>query len=245
MSIITNIAGVMVISSMLCTGYPQQLLTTSEIINENQIQVGEKSIVKNLDYLKEDVKIPQLMGGNELKKINLINDTINNDIMPKVNEAEKIAKEYFDKPGQGNPTFPYEVYSKYTSTANSKSIISMYNNYYEYLGGAHGMTYKTSYTIDKEKEELVSLKGLFINGYNYKELINKEIKNQISKNPENYFNSGEEFKGINDNQSFYIDNDNLVIYYQLYEIAPYVAGFPKFKIPLKSFGENFIYYKDF
>ena len=66
----------------------------------------------------------------------------------------------------------------------------------------------------------------------YSDIINKKIKEEISKNPENYFDSGNEFKGISENQSFYIEGDNLVIYYQLYDIAPYAFGIPEFKIPL-------------
>lgn len=243
MGIITNITSGILISSMLYTSYPQYLLINSEIQSENRIKIGEKLITKNLIYLKEDIKIPQLKGGNDEKKINLMNDAINNDILPKVDEAEKISKEYFDIPGQEKPTFPYEIYSKYIVTNDSKDIISLYNDYYEFLGGAHGITTRTSYTIDKDKENFLLLKDLFASGYDYKDIINKEIRNQISKESENYFDSGSEFKGINDNQGFYIDGNNLVIYYQIYDIAPYVFGIPEFKIPLSLFDTNFIYYK--
>lgn len=243
MGIITNITSGILISSMLYTSYPQYLLINSEIQSENRIKIGEKLITKNLIYLKEDIKIPQLKDGNDEKKINLMNDAINNDILPKVDEAEKISKEYFDIPGQEKPTFPYEIYSKYIVTNDSKDIISLYNDYYEFLGGAHGITTRTSYTIDKDKENFLLLKDLFASGYDYKDIINKEIRNQISKESENYFDSGSEFKGINDNQGFYIDGNNLVIYYQIYDIAPYVFGIPEFKIPLSLFDTNFIYYK--
>lgn len=243
MGIIANLAGVMIIGSMLYTAYPQYLCISSKIISEKKIELGEKSINKNLDYLKEDIKIPQVLNGNDEKKINLINNVINNDILTKVEEAEKVSKEYFENSGQGSPIFPYEIHSRYSVTEDNNLIISLYNDYYEFLGGAHGMTTKTSYTIDKEKESLISLKDLFTKGYNYNDIINEEIKKQISKNPENYFDSGSEFKGISENQSFYIEGDNLVIYYQLYELAPYVFGFPEFKIPLKLFNQNYVYYK--
>lgn len=244
MSIISNIASTIIISSMLYTAYPQYLLINSEIQFQNKIEIGEKLITKNLNYIKEDIKIPQLEGKNDEKKINLINNTIINDILPRVEAAEKISKEYFDVPGQEKPIFPYEINSKYELTNNSKYIISLYNDYYEFLGGAHGITIRTSYTIDKEKLKLLSLKDLFISGYDYKDIINKEIKNQIAKESEIYFDSGNVFKGIDENQGFYIEDNDLVIYYQLYEIAPYVAGIREFKIPLKLFGTNFVYYQN-
>lgn len=241
MGYIVNVIGALGISLMLSTAYPQQLLINSELQSSSEFRIVEKSIRKDLDYLKEDIKIPQLMGGNDEKKINLINSIINKNILPKANEAEEIAKQYFDINVQEKPRFPYEVYSTYNITNDKNSFVSFYNDYYEYLGGAHGLTTRTSYTIDKNKEELLNLKDLFAAGYNYTDIINNEIRAQIKKNPQDYFDSGSEFKGISENQSFYIEDDNLVIYYQLYEIAPYVKGIPEFKIPLSTFGKNFIY----
>ncbi|AWK50571.1 DUF3298/DUF4163 domain-containing protein [Clostridium beijerinckii] len=243
MTLIANITGVIIIGSMLCTAYPQQLCISCKIQSENKFKIGEKSIIKNLDYLKEDIKIPQLVDGNDEKAIKLINSVINKDILPKIEDAEKISKEYFAGAGQEKPIFPYEIHSRYTIAEDNNILLSLYNDYYEYLGGAHGMTTRTSYTIDKEKESIITLKELFVKGYKYSDIINKKIKEDISKNPENYFDSGNEFKGISETQSFYIEGDNLVIYYQLYDIAPYVFGIPEFKIPLKSFDENYIYYK--
>ncbi|WP_160688681.1 DUF3298 and DUF4163 domain-containing protein [Clostridium sp. C2-6-12] len=243
MSVITNITALIMVVSMLYTVYPQKMCINCVASMENTITVGEKSINKSIDYFKEDIKMPQILNGNDEKKINLINNDIIKDIMPKAEEAEKTAKEYFGMEGQEKPTFPFEVYSRYTLGVNNNSIISLYNDYYEYLGGAHGMTTRTSYTIDKQKEKLLTLKELFNDGYSYRDVINKSVREEIDKNPDNYFNSGREFKGISENQSFYVEGDKLVIYYQLYEIAPYVFGIPEFKIPLKSFGENYVYYK--
>ena len=42
------------------------------------------------------------------------------------------------------------------------------------------------------------------------------------------------FKGINENQSFYVDENNLYIYFAPYEIAPYSSGFVTFKIPFEE-----------
>ena len=46
------------------------------------------------------------------------------------------------------------------------------------------------------------------------------------------------FMGIDKQQSFYIKDGHLVVYFGLYEIAPYVAGIQEFKLPLDSFGSN-------
>ena len=176
MTIIANITGLIIMGSMLYTTYPQEMCISCERQSENKFELVEKSITKNLDYLKEDIKIPQLVDGNDVKKVSLINNAINGDILSKAKEAEETSKEYFGGQGQEKPTFPFEIYSKYTVTMDNNILLSLYNDYYEYLGGAHGMTTRTSYTINKEKESLLTIKDLFIEGYPYGDIINKNPK---------------------------------------------------------------------
>ena len=240
MHLISNIVSVFLIPLMLSQSYPQYMFINNRIKNDNNLKIVEKSINKNLSYLIEDVRILQIEGGKDKNKINNINSKINGDVMNPTMEAEKTSAEYF-KDNNISPNFPYQIVSKYIVIRNDNNILSFYNDYYEFLGGAHGMTTRTSYTIDKNKEEILKLNDLFKLGYDYSNIINKEIEKQIGSNPDNYFDSGKIFKGINENQDFYLDKDNIIIYYQLYEIAPYVYGIPEFKIPIELFGDNFIY----
>ena len=241
MNIFQGIEAVLLITFSLCTTYPQNVLMNCGLIVENKIEVNENIIMNDYKYLKENIKIPQLKNDLFKEKIDLINNTISKDILSKVSEAEKVSKEYFDNAAGIIPKFPFEIISEYTITLNNPKLISIYNDYYEYLGGAHGMTTRTSYTIDKENIRLLKLQDLFKKEYSYKDVINNAIIRQIKLNSDIYFNSGNDFKGIGDNQNYYLDNDNLIIYYQLYEIAPYVAGIREFKIPIQMFGENFLY----
>ena len=241
MKLLTMFAGMLTISSILCTGYKQNMYTSCELYLKNSINLVEKSINKDLKYLKEDLKIPQFEDGKNIDKVNEINTKINNDIMPKVNEGEKAASDYYGGLNVEAPKFPFEIYSRYTVTLNNNSIISIYNDYYEFLGGAHGLTTRTSYTVDKELEEILKLSDLFKEGYDYKTVINNEIKKQIAKDRDKYFEPSENFKGIADNQGYYINGNSLIIYYQEYEIAPYAGGIPEFIIPLDYFQSNYKY----
>ncbi|SFC48565.1 DUF3298 and DUF4163 domain-containing protein [Clostridium uliginosum] len=224
-----------------------------------KIQVVENSSNTSSEYFKENIKSLEFKNGNNEQKINLLNQKINEDITPLINQIKTISKEDFDMYGQEHPTFPYEINSDYKITNNSNSLLSLYRDFYSYTGGAHGNTLRSAYTIDKEKEELLYLNDLFAKGYDYKTIINGEISKQISITPENYSEGGKEFKGISDKQNFYIEEVtpikeenvnkkdnltkeyNLVIYFQQYEIAPYCFGIPEFKIPLNLFGDNFLY----
>lgn len=241
MKLSTMFTSIFVMGTMLCTGYKQNMYTVCELYSNNNVNIVEKSIKKDIKYLKEDLKIPQLAEGKDLNKLSEINSKINNDILPKLNEAEKTAEEYYGGLNTESPKFPFEVYSRYKVTQNNNSIISLYNDYYEFLGGAHGVTTRTSYTVDKDQEKMLYLSDLFVSGYDYKSVINDEIKKQIGDNPQKYFESADKFKGIADNQGFYIDSDSIVIYYQEYELAPYAGGIPEFNISIDKFGSSYKY----
>jgi len=44
------------------------------------------------------------------------------------------------------------------------------------------------------------------------------------------------FQGIAPEQNYYLDGENLFIYFNQYEIAPYAAGIREFKIPRTLLG---------
>lgn len=132
--------------------------------------------------------------------------------------------------------------SKYKITSLQK-IVSLYIDYYQYTGGAHGATTRKSYNIDELTGEILTLKDLFKEEYNYKNIIDSSIRNEINKNPDMYFSGKEGFNGIDEKTKFYIEDGNLVIYYGQYEIAPYVAGMPEFRMPINIFEGNFKYDK--
>ena len=47
---------------------------------------------------------------------------------------------------------------------------------------------------------------------------------------EKYIDKIYEFHGIKENQKFYLQDGKIVIFFDLYDIAPYVAGIPEFPI---------------
>ena len=89
----------------------------------------------------------------------------------------------------------------------------------------------------------MQIKDIFKENFNYKDVINNEISRQISKDPDRYFTGKDGFNGINDNQNFYIKNGTLVVYFGLYEIAPYASGISEFIISNKLLEGNFNYGK--
>ena len=93
------------------------------------------------------------------------------------------------------------------------------------------MTKVYSLTMDTATGENYQLHQLFVPGSAYMDIINAEIERQIKVRDIPLL---DEFKGIAPDQDYYVSDKALVIYFQLYELSPYAAGFPYFPIPLYS-----------
>lgn len=106
--------------------------------------------------------------------------------------------------------------------------------YYYPIGAAHGMPSKKTPTINLVTGEFYNLEDLFMGGVYWTGELNKIIKNMIENDFQYEYVFKDDFKGIKENQDFYIDKDNLYIYFAPYEIGPYSAGFITFKIPFSE-----------
>jgi len=101
------------------------------------------------------------------------------------------------------------------------------SNYTYHYHAAHGMTYIKSLTFDLEKAKSFELKELFKPGSDYIQRLSTIIKEQIVERKIQLIT---DFTEIKPNQDYYIADKSLVIYFQLYDITPYVFGFPMFPI---------------
>ena len=117
---------------------------------------------------------------------------------------------------------------------NQRGILSLSLVGLADFGGAHPITITYSLTMDTATGENYTLDQLFTPGSNYMDIINAEIERQIKVRDIPLLDG---FKGISPNQDFYVSDHTLVIYFQLYALSPYAAGFPYFPIPLFSLTE--------
>lgn len=122
-----------------------------------------------------------------------------------------------------------EMLGLYEVKNNQKDILSLSLINYAYTGGAHGATLEKSYTFRTSTGKQYQLKDLFKPNSNYIAVLSKHIKAQISARKIETF---EPFKSIRPDQDFYIADRSLVIYFQQYEIAPYVYGLLYFPISI-------------
>ncbi|SET48162.1 Protein of unknown function [Oceanobacillus limi] len=141
-----------------------------------------------------------------------------------VNQAQQL----IDQQVSNMSTSVEEMLGTYEIKNNQRDILSLsQSNYTYHFQAAHGMTYMSSLTFDIKQGTLYKLSDLFKPGSNYVKRLSSLIQLQIK---ERDIQTLEEFTQIKPDQDFYIADKTLVIYFQLYEITPYVFGFPMFPI---------------
>ncbi|UWD48634.1 DUF3298 and DUF4163 domain-containing protein [Clostridioides difficile] len=194
--------------------------------------IGSKTIVKNDEYIESTINMPIITNSNKIVERST-NDRIKNDIFEFYNKSYKDAKQYLkDNPDEENK---FVANVDFELKKNTDSALSIKVRYYTYSGGAHGYYQDIAYNVDMRTGKFLELMDLFKDNTKYKEVIDEKIKQQITelekKDKENVgiYN----FKGIKENQNFYLQDDNLVIYFDLYDITPYAAGIPEFSINKK------------
>jgi len=141
--------------------------------------------------------------------------------------------------GQGN----YELESTYQVIRETDDYLAIEID--TLLVMASGTQYKKVFNIDKLTGNIVTLQDYFTEGSDYKTRISNDIKRQMKEQmdaDENiiYWIDSDmpewDFKEITDETSFYFDeNENLVILFDEYEVAPGYMGAVSFTIDKNVF----------
>lgn len=206
----------------------------------NKIDVVEKSIEENTDKYDVKIKYPMVVGDKK-EVVEKINKTIEDYTLEWLNDLKLLVQEYSKNYEEAGAKMPkMEAYSLFESF-NTDEVISLPVNYYQYTGGAHGLTTKVSYNYDLKSGKEIKLKDLFKEGFDYKSIIDKKVREDIEKEKDIYFENGALFKGVNENQAYYLNKDGIIVYFQQYEIAPYSSGIREFKIPYGELSEGLVY----
>jgi hypothetical protein len=206
---------------------------------------------KNFEYnniviLTLTIKYPLINIPHNKYAENNINSMINNQIIEYYNYVSRImynnAVEYYhDSQANDFPFHVNEAIVEYNVTYNDNCFLSLYKDKYEFTGGAHGSTIRSSDTWETCQGTYIPMYCYFYRGTNYMNLLINEITKQaarnLNKNPGIYF---EDYKNLiiqnfNPN-SYFLTPYGMTIYYQQYDIAPYSTGIVEFTIPYEIIG---------
>jgi len=204
------------------------------------ISVQTKAYNNLAAHMETNLQIPYLQGISDEAIQNKLNDRFKQDAFDLEKSVQAGLEEYVTEARNNDfPINDFVLYSRFQQGYLNSRILSLTVDYYQYTGGAHGITERRPYNIDLGTGQDLALKDLFTSNFDYRSVINKEISQQIDSNKDMYFESDMGFQGISEDQDYYLQDGTLVIVFQQYEIAPYVAGIPEFKIPLSLFRDNF------
>lgn len=206
---------------------------------EKRILKGELSY-KNTVILTYQIEYPQMIysmykEGKEIFNYHNRKKAMELEQYVKTDLYENAKELYEYNVANGYPVMVYEVIAEYTITYNEDFIVSLYQDEYQFTGGAHGNTIRTSQNWNLKEGTTIPLSYFFPNNPYYtidilKE-INKQIKTQIEEGKNQYFENYCELvlETFNLN-SYYITPTAIAIYFGQYDIAPYSSGIPVFLI---------------
>lgn len=119
-------------------------------------------------------------------------------------------------------------------------VISVYQSFYSYSGGAHGMPGRENHMFNPETGKEITLEDL--TGMSAQDLNDKMrgmFLELVENDSENKFfpEAADTLAQKNDfTSNFYLNEEGVVFYMQPYEIAPYAAGFTEIVVPYAQLG---------
>ena len=134
---------------------------------------------------------------------------------------------------EASDTLRYETDTFYTVTAKRPGRFAIHFTFYEYAGGAHGMTSIQCHAADLDKGTLTELRAKMLPDAS-REKLGKLVVEALRKehgvtNLSEAGFSDDDIK-VSPDTTLCVEDGNLVVQYQAYEIAPYAMGAPRAEI---------------
>jgi serine/threonine protein kinase len=182
------------------------------------------------DLYQIEAEIPILMDLNHKNIAEEYNDLFRDNIMTFIEYTIEMARQ--SQRDFAEAEFPRREFVGRVDfdLKNSSQILSIKFNYYQYTGGAHGNPYSLSYNIDLATGEDLNLVDFLEREKMILSEVEEVIKSEIKKEQDLYFQDDYGFQSLAEDQCYYLENGELVVYFQPYAIAPYSTGMPEFRI---------------
>lgn len=171
------------------------------------------------DTIFVDAKIPQLSGLSSASLQESVNGEYEKVLTDLLGDFSKAAKATGD-----SSTFTVTTTEHY----NKNGFLSVVTQVDSCAGSAHKSSHRITKNIDTRLSCELKLSDLF-EGDGYIDMINARLAEEVEKNADKYTGLWEKPK-LSQNQSFYVNETSLVLYYPPYELSYYERGFVE--IPL-------------
>ena len=165
-----------------------------------------------------------------------LNSQIESNVKNFVQQVRDIATQ--DAAG-GVQRVPYEANVTTEVRYQNDEFVSFIVYYYQFTGGAHGMTTFDTYNVDLKNCRLIALADIIKK--DDEKIIKDSILKSIEEKKEEFFEEDAKQLVTNEDLSkrpFVIEKDGIVLKYNHYEIAPYSTGMPEFKVTWTELGSR-------
>ncbi|NLY52201.1 MAG: DUF3298 and DUF4163 domain-containing protein [Firmicutes bacterium] len=203
------------------------------------VVITPKMVSWETELLAGEVKIPVITGLSDAELENFLNFQWEREINSFVEGIRAEAEAFHRELGEeANHWLPFQAYVDFKIGYLDERFVSLPVVYYCYTGGAHGMSFQVSNNVDLAAGTRLNLEDLFLPGYDFCGVIAAEVNRQRAENPDYYFDETMAETVILPDHPFYLTSQGIVVYFGLYEIAPYSTGIPEFLIPYEYLWEG-------
>ena len=211
------------------------IFVMAEVNNNSQPTLTTKKLTFDKDYIKGEILVPRINGFTDKNFEQKLNKELLKEAQGRQKRVLKEAKMYA-KDLQSDQIIPqFEYLESFTPIKTVKPYFILELFKYQYSGGAHGLGNFSYLVVDTSSSKVITLKDLFKEQVDYRSIINEQIAQMIKNREaqgEFFFTGSDGFQSISETQPFYInEKGDLVIVFNVYEIAPYAAGTQYFVIP--------------
>lgn len=181
------------------------------------------------DYSQVNAEVIEFTGMKNSEFEKSINSEIEKSIESDLVAFDSEASENCNNVRMGNKCV---LDIKWDEKYNNNDFISVVEEKYVYVGGAHGNTVRIPKNIDIAGEKILKLSDLFTDD-GYITTLNRLIDERIAEHSDEYKDLWAKPEIKDSHQTdFYIDGNNLVIFFQPYDLSYYARGFVEFPLPL-------------
>lgn len=200
----------------------------------NEVRIQDQQSIYTNDYLRINVHYPKLERISDKKFQKNVNKNFELHALQLQKKIKKEAQSQYKEQASDYPLYQYELISNYTVKESLKDYLVFQFVDYWYTGGAHGLSQQHYITLDLQNNKIVMLEDLFTDKENYadqlKKLIIQQIKDRLHQDKV-FFDDFYDRIQIKENQNFYVTNNgDLVLVFNVYEIAPYSTGVVEFRL---------------
>lgn len=187
---------------------------------ENTFSVESSYLQESGEHLSINAEYPVLKG---FPGADVLNSEIKGKVLAAAEEVGNAADEMENRDG-----FSATLNSSY-GYFNNDDLSSLWMLWDNYTGGAHGLYWIDSYNLNTSTGDIYFFPDIFQDAEMGIEYITARILKEVQDPEKGFFDSASEtVKNYHGNYNFIINGDQLIVYFPLYDIAPYVAGIQHF-----------------